>query len=146
MSKITFVVGLDGSPAGERALAFAKQQASRMGVCTIAICYVIEWSPFSFQTIEENEQRHMRREEELQLARDRVVDPAVAATTKDGFDVTGTVLHGDAAEILGQLADETGAEQIIVGRIGVRGLKDRMFGSVSGRLATLAKVPVTIIP
>ena len=63
MSKTTLVVGLDGSAAGEKALAFAKKQAKQLGDCTIAICYVIEWSPFSFQTPEENEKRHLRREE-----------------------------------------------------------------------------------
>ena len=56
------------------------------------------------------------------------------------------VRHGDAAEILDNLAKELGAEQIIVGRVGARGLKDRMFGSVSGRLVASAAVPVTIIP
>jgi nucleotide-binding universal stress UspA family protein len=146
MSKTTLVVGLDGSAAGEKALAFAKKQAKQMGDCTIAICYVIEWSPFSFQTPEENEQRHLRREEELKLAHDRVLDPAVAATKKDGLEATGIVRHGDVAEILAELADEVGAAQIVVGRVGARGLKDRVFGSVSGRLVASATVPVTIIP
>ncbi|MEP2027220.1 MAG: universal stress protein [Paracoccaceae bacterium] len=146
MSKTTLVVGLDGSPAGDKALAFAKLQANRMEDCAIAICYVIEWSPFSFQTPEENAQRHSRREEELKLAHDRVLDPAVAATKSDGFEATGTVRHGDVAEILAELAEEQGAAQIIVGRVGARGLKDRVFGSVSGRLVASATVPVTIIP
>ena len=146
MSKTTLVVGLDGSAAGEKALAFAKKQAKQMGDCTIAICYVIEWSPFSFQTPEENEKRHLRREEELKLAHNRVLDPAVAATKKDGIEATGTVRHGDVAEILAELADEVGATQIVVGRVGARGLKDRVFGSVSGRLVASATVPVTIIP
>ncbi|AXI53691.1 hypothetical protein SuNHUV7_04540 (plasmid) [Pseudoseohaeicola sp. NH-UV-7] len=146
MSKTTLVVGLDGSPAGEKALAFAKRQAKRMGDCTIALCYVIEWSPFTFQTPEENEQRHKRREEELKLAHDRVLDPALASAKQDGHTATGVVRHGDAAEILDDLAKELGAEQIIVGRVGARGLKDRMFGSVSGRLVASAAVPVTIIP
>ncbi len=68
MSKTTFVVGIDGSDAGERALAFAKTRAKAGDDCTIALCYVIEWSPFSFQTPEENEQRHKRREEEISLS------------------------------------------------------------------------------
>jgi nucleotide-binding universal stress UspA family protein len=146
MSKTTLVVGLDGSAAGEKALAFAKKQAKQLGDCAIAICYVIEWSPFSFQTPEENEQRHLRREEELKLAHDRVLDPAVEATKKDGLEATGIVRHGDVAEILAELADEVSAAQIVVGRVGARGLKDRVFGSVSGRLVASATVPVTIIP
>ena len=104
MSKTTIVVGLDGSEAGARALAFAKNQANQIGDCTIAICYVIEWSPFTFQTPEENEQRHKRREEELKLAHERVLDPAVKDTEAAGHDVVGIVQHGDAADILDAVA------------------------------------------
>ena len=146
MSKTTFVVGIDGSDAGERALAFAKTRAKAGDDCTIALCYVIEWSPFSFQTPEENEQRHNRREEEISMAHSRVLGPAVDATKKDGCAVTAIVKHGDAAEILDGLAKQLGAEQIIVGRVGARGLKERVFGGVTGRLVASASVPVTIIP
>ena len=134
MSKTTIVVGLDGSEAGARALAFAKAQAKQIGDCAISICYVIEWSPFSFQTPEENEQRHKRREEELALARERVLDPAVKDTESAGVTVEGIVRHGDVADILHDVAKKKGAIQIVVGRVGVRGLKDRLFGGVTGRL------------
>ena len=48
------IVGLDGSPSGERAFAFAKDLASRIGSCELILVFVIEWSPYSFQTPEEN--------------------------------------------------------------------------------------------
>ena len=146
MTHTTIVVGLDGSEAGARALAFAKQQAMRIDDCAITLCYVIEWSPFSFQTPEENEMRHRRREEELKLAHDRILDPAVNATAAEGFKTEGIVRHGDAAEILERIAVERKASQIVVGRTGQRGLRERLFGGVSGRLVATATVPVTIIP
>lgn len=146
MSKTTIVVGLDGSNAGARALDFAMAQAKQIGDCTIAICYVIEWSPFSFQTPEENEQRHKRREEELAMARERVLDPAVKETEAAGHKVVGVIKHGDVADILDDLAKAHNASQIVVGRVGARGLKERLFGGVTGRLVAAASVPVTIIP
>ncbi|WP_106745794.1 universal stress protein [Yoonia maritima] len=146
MTETVFVVGIDGSDAGERALAFAKDRAKAVGDCTIVLCYVIEWSPFSFQTPEENEMRHKRREEEISMAHSRVLDPAVAATMNDGVNVIGVVKHGDVAEILDGLAKKHEAAQIIVGRVGVRGLRERVFGGVTGRLVASAAVPVTIIP
>ena len=146
MSKTTIVVGLDGSEAGKRALDFAKEQAKGIGDCTVAIVYVIEWSPFSFQTPEENEERHKRREEELKLAHERVLDPAVAQAKEAGLEVIGIVKHGDVADILDATAKKHGASQIVVGRVGVRGLKERVFGGVTGRLAAGASVPLTIIP
>lgn len=146
MSKTTIVVGLDGSEAGARALAFAKERAKLIEGGTIVICYVIEWSPFSFQTPEENEQRHKRREEELQLAHERVLDPALREIEAEGLTVEGIVRHGDAADILDAVARKHEASQIVVGRVGARGLKDRVFGGVTGRLAASSSVPVTIIP
>jgi nucleotide-binding universal stress UspA family protein len=146
MSKTTFIVGLDGSEAGARALAFAKDRAKAVGDCRIIICYVIEWSPFAFQTAEENRERHKRREAEIAMARERVLDPALTMTRAEGFEIDGIVRHGDAAEILDQIARQEDAKQIIVGRVGARGLKARLFGGVAGRLAATAAVPVTIIP
>jgi nucleotide-binding universal stress UspA family protein len=146
MTKTTIVVGLDGSEAGARALDFAVGQAIRIGECAITVCYVIEWSPFSFQTPEENEQRHKRREEELILARDRIVDPAVKKIEGEGITVEGIVRHGDVADILDDLAKKAGATQIVVGRVGARGIRERLFGGVTGRLVATSDVPVTIIP
>ena len=140
------VIGLDGQSSGEKALEFAKSMAANMDSCELIIVYVIEWSPFSFQTSEENAQRHKRREEELALARERIVEPAVKQVTDDGVTVQGIVRHGDVADILDDLAKKHGAQQIVVGRVGLRGLKERMFGGVTGRLVVASSVPVTIIP
>ena len=146
MDSTTLLVGLDGSEASERVLAFAKRQAAAMGGARLLLCYVIEWSPFTFQTAEENEQRHRRREEEIDLARERVLDPAVEGARAEGFEIEGVVRHGDVADILERLADEREAAQIVVGRVGARGLAERVFGGVSGRLVAAAKVPVTVVP
>ncbi len=73
------VIGLDGHSSGERALEFAKTLAGQIGSCEIQVVYVIEWSPYSFQTAEENAQRHKRREEEISIAMERVVNPAIAS-------------------------------------------------------------------
>ena len=146
MTTSTIVVGLDGGEAGARALAFATTQAKLIGSCELKLVYVIEWSPFSFQTSEENAQRHKRREEELALARERIVEPAVKQVTDDGVTVQGIVRHGDVADILDDLANIHRAQQIEVGRVGLRGLKERMFGGVTGRLVVASSVPVTIIP
>jgi len=140
------IVGLDGSDAGKRALDFAKTRAKLIGDCHILLVYVIEWSPFSFQTAEENEKRHTRREEELNLAHERVVGPAVQKTEAEGCSVEGIVRHGDVAEILEGLARKHAASQIVVGRMGERNMKERLFGGVTGRLVAASSVPITVIP
>ncbi len=145
MAGTGMIVGIDGSEAGERALAFAKERAREAGEGLI-IVYVIEWSPFTFQTPEENEERHKRREEELVLAHERVLDPAVNIAKADEVEVEGIVRHGDPAEILEEIAVEKKAAHIIVARSAERRLRDHFFGSVSSRLAAISTVPVTIVP
>jgi len=121
---VKIVIGLDGTDTGERALAFAKDLAAKMDACELIAIYVIEWSPFTFQTAEENAQRHKRREDEIALATSRIVDPAVASLT---------------------LTVEHGASQIIVGRGSSDGFAKRIFGSSTQSLVMHADVPVTVV-
>ena len=142
---VKLVIGLDGTDTGERALAFAKDLASRMDACELLAIYVIEWSPFTFQTAEENAQRHKRREEEIALATSRIVEPAVASLKDAGFSASGIVRHGDVAETLNKLTTEHGGSQIIVGRASSDGFTTRIFGSSTQNLVMHADVPVTVV-
>ena len=140
------VVGLDGSPQGEKALAHAKRLARLIGECELVLVYVIEWTPYSFHNAEELAERHRRREQEIGQARDYVLKPAVTAAEAEAFQVLPIVRHGDAADILEAVAIEHGAAQIVIGRTGARNFRERLFGGVAGRLIAAASVPVTIIP
>ncbi len=139
------VVGLDGEDTGKRALAFAEDLAKRTDNCEIIAVYVIEWSPFTFQTAEENAQRHKRREEEIQIATTRVIEPAVESLKADGFQAHGIVRHGDVAEVLNAISKENGASQIVVGRSSAGGFTKRFFGSAAQNLVMHADVPVTVV-
>lgn len=142
---VKIVIGLDGTETGERALAFATDLASKIDACELLAIYVIEWSPFTFQTAEENEQRHKRREEEIKLATSRIVDPAVKRLKEAGFSASGLVQHGDVAETLNRLAVDNGATQIIVARASSDGFAKRFFGSSTQNLVMHADVPVTVV-
>lgn len=139
------VVGLDGHGSGERALAYAERLAKLIGDCELMIVYVVEWSPYSFQTAEENAQRHKRREEEISTATQRVIDPAVAKVKSSGITARGKVRHGDVASILIAVAEEEKAEQIIVSRSSEGGFAKRFFGSATSNLVMHASVPVTVV-
>lgn len=141
----TIVIGLDGAGTGERALTFAKNLATRIGDCELLVAYVIEWSPYTFQTAEENAQRHKRREEELALANTRIIDPAIKALADAGFTARGVVQHGDVAETLNDIAKENAGTQIIVGRASASGFSKRIFGSSTQNLVMHADVPVTVV-
>ena len=141
----TIVIGLDGAGTGERALTFAKNLAKKTGDCELLVAYVIEWSPFSFQTAEENAQRHKRREEELALATTRIIDPAIKGLTDAGFKARGVVRHGDVADTLREITKENRGSQIIVGRASASGISKRIFGSSTQNLVMHADVPVTVV-
>ncbi|OIQ44734.1 MAG: universal stress protein [Roseobacter sp. MedPE-SW] len=142
---VKLVVGLDGTETGDRALAFAKDLASKIDASELIAIYVIEWSPFTFQTADENAKRHLRREEEIELATSRIVEPAVSALRKAGFNARGIVRHGDVAETLDKLTVENEGSQIIVGRASADGFTKRMFGSSTQNLVMHASVPVTVV-
>ena len=139
------VIGLDGTETGERVIAFAKDLARLIGSCELVVAYVIEWSPYTFQTPEENAQRHKRREEEVDLATSRIVTPAVEALREAGFQAQVVVRHGDVAETLNAITMEMGGSQIVVGRSSADGIKKRIFGSSTQNLVMHADVPVTVV-
>lgn len=141
----TFLVGIDGSEPGQRAVDFAVERA-KAGKAKLTVVYVIEWSPYTFNTPEENEVRHKRREEEIERAKSQVLDPLVASLKAGGTDVEGIVRHGNAAEVLSGLAGEKGACQIFIGRRGLSKVQALLFGSVAGTLVQVSPVPVTVVP
>lgn len=139
------VIGLDGHGSGERALNFAQKLAGLIGDCELLVVYVVEWSPFSFQTPQENEERHKRREEEISTAMERVVTPALEKLEKAGLTAKGIVRHGDVADTIISIAKDESADQIIVCRASEGGIAKRIFGSATSNLVMGASVPVTVV-
>lgn len=139
------VIGLDGQESGKRALAFGRRMAELIGDAELIVVYVIEWSPYSFQTAEENAQRHKRREEEIATAMERVVTPAVESLKDSGLSVRGLVRHGDVADTLNAVSEEENADQMIVSRSSEGGITKRLFGSSTSNLVMGASVPVTVV-
>jgi len=141
----TILIGIDGSKAGEHAVNFAVSQAKSDNT-SLVLAYVVEWSPYTFNTPEENEQRHLRRKEEIKTARERVLNPILTSLESQNIKALGVVRHGQVADVLLLIAKEQDAGQIVVGRVGHSGIKSLLFGSVAAKLIQLAHIPVTIVP
>ena len=139
------VVGYDGSEGSKRAVDFAVDRASALGA-TLVVAHVLEWSPYSFLTPNELEERHKRRNEELKRAEEAVLAPLVASLDTSGLTIETSLKYGNIADTLAKLSRDTGAVQIVIGRQGESGLASRLFGSVAGSLAQSSTVPVTIVP
>ena len=144
MSEV-MIVGVDGSEPGMRAAEFAVNVASAHNA-KLLIVHVIEWSPYTFNTPEENEQRHNRREREIEAANTSVLQPLVVKLSGCGASLEGLVFHGHPAKMLNRVALDNGASQIFIGRTGGSGISQLLFGSVTSNLVQTAAVPVTVIP
>jgi nucleotide-binding universal stress UspA family protein len=140
----TMLVGVDGSESSRRAADFATMRA-KAARARLVVAYVIEWSPYSFNTPEENAQRHKRREDEIARA-EAHLDPLLGELRAAGIEIEGVVRHGHPAEVLSALAGEYGAAQIFIGRRGVSKIAAMLFGSVAGSLVQVSPVPVTVVP
>lgn len=139
------LVGYDGSPAAHRAVDFAVDRARFRGE-GVLIAHVLEWSPYSFLTPTEIEERHKRRKEELERAQRAIIDPLLDSLKDSGVPVECAMRYGHIAETLSTMAGEDDISLVIIGRMGRAGLGSRVFGSVAGTLAQIAPVPVTIVP
>ena len=139
------MVGIDCSECGDRAIEYAIDHTQR-SEAKLFVAHVIEWSPFSFSTVEENFERHKRREEELKRAHSEVIDPVVNRLKAEGINAEGLVRHGNVAGTLHELAMENDVTNIIVGRQGTSKLKAHVFGSVGSHLVQMAECPVTVVP
>jgi nucleotide-binding universal stress UspA family protein len=139
------LVGIDCSDCSERALEYAADWVAATGR-ELIVAHVIQWSPFSFQTPQENEERHKRREAELERAHLDVVDPVVNRLRERGLKVRGVIRHGHPAETLCAVAAEFGAAHIVVGKTGSSRIRAQLFGSVAHSLVQISKQPVTVVP
>lgn len=144
MSK-KILVAYDGSEAAKRAVDFAVDRARARGE-GVLIAHVLEWSPYSFLTPTEIEERHKRRKEELERAEKALLAPLLADLKDSGVKVETTMKYGQVAETLCDLAKRDDVSLLMIGRVGQSSLSQRFFGSVAGTLAQISPVPVTIVP
>ncbi|WP_135507398.1 universal stress protein [Roseovarius aestuariivivens] len=140
-----FVVGYDGSVTARRALDFALSRAKAQGG-TILLVHVLEWSPYSFLTPQELEERHKRRREEMDRAKHHILEPVITEISDQGVEVTSELRYGKTADVICEIATDQKATQIIIGRDGHSALSARVFGSVASALVQIAPVPCTIVP
>lgn len=140
-----FVVGYDGSAGAERALAFAVEKARDQGG-SVLIALVLEWSPYSFLTPTELEERHKRRNEELSRAEAAVMKPVLERLSDSGVSIETTIKYGHITNTLIDICENHSASQVVIGRNSETSLGQRLFGSVASAMAQTSPVPCTIVP
>lgn len=140
------VVGVDTSEASRRAVELACRWHGSGLIRAVLLVHVVPWSPFSFQTPQDNELQHVHREQEKDAAREQILQPLADLARKFDVEPELIVRHGDGVHVLEEIAGEREDRMIIVGRTGDSGLRERLFGGLPAHLVKSSGVPVVVVP
>lgn len=145
MKKI--LLATDGSESAMRALDFAVRLASAFQA-ELRLVTIMQDMGLSRSDLEE-----FTRTENLSLAEvlsnqaEETLAKAKSRALELGASRLGTeVASGDPAEMILKIAERDGADTIIVGKRGWGTLRGMLLGSVSQKLASLARCPVVVVP
>ncbi len=146
MSTQSIVAGTDGSASAERAVEEAGKLALALGATVHVVTAYRDTSAASWMAAAggfpvgepiSDEDARIQAEEVVTRARDHLVSL--------GVDAHGHVCSGDPAQALITVADDQGAEMIVVGNRGMSGAR-RVLGSVPNSVSHNATCGVLIVP
>ena len=145
----TFVVAVDGSESGWKALDLAATLA-KLWAAQLVLVHVVSFQPLSqdleaWAEIEGLTARTLRGQVNYRRTLgDRIIAEGEALIGKKGFDqVTARVVDGNVAGEIVKVVEDTNADMLFVGSRGLSDLKGMLLGSVSHKLTHLA--PCTCI-
>lgn len=138
----TIAVGTDGSQTAQRAVGFAVDMAERYGAGLVVAS--------SYEPVREDHLEHERREapRDIQWAINPMenVEPALRdaedAARARRVPITTDARRGDPASVLCAVAEEYGADVLVVGN---RGMRRRVLGSVPNTVSHRAPCSVVIV-
>jgi len=139
------VVGTDGSDTAAEAVRQAVDLAKLSGA---QLSIVSAYEPVSKRRIEGEQQgvpvdvqHEIGPREDVNL----VLDGAAAAAKREGLEVQTHPVEGGPSDALLSVAEETGADLIVVGNKGMTGAKRFLLGSVPNNVSHHAPCSVMII-
>ncbi len=138
----TITVGTDGSDTANRAVDFALEMAERFGAKVVVAS--------SYRPVSEDRLRHEQKgaPEDIQWSINPTedVDSALRGVEEKararGLEVTSEAREGDPADVLCDIAEQHGADLLVVGN---KGMKRRVLGSVPNSVSHKAPCSVVIV-
>ena len=139
------VVGTDGSETAAEAVRQARELAKLAGA-TLSI--VSAYSPIPERKVKDQQreapadvQYEIGPREDVNL----ILDTAAAEARKEGLEVQTHPVEGDPGEAILNVAEETGADLIVVGNKGMTGARRFLLGSVPNNISHHAPSSVMIV-
>ena len=138
----TITVGTDGSDTASKAVEFALDVAEKFGAKVVVAS--------SYRPVGEDRLRQEQREapQDIQWSINPTedVDKALRSVEemarKRGLEVTSEARQGDPAEVLCDIAEQHGADLLVVGN---KGMHRRVLGSVPNSVSHNAPCSVVIV-
>jgi nucleotide-binding universal stress UspA family protein len=141
----TIVVGTDGSDTAGKAVGQAVDLAKSIGA---KVLIVSAYEPVSDSRLRE-EGRQLPADMQWMVNPredvDATLEAAAARAEEDGVTVESFARQGDPADAILDVAEEQGADLIVVGNKGMTGAKRFLLGSVPNKVSHHAPCSVLII-
>jgi nucleotide-binding universal stress UspA family protein len=139
------VVGTDGSETAAEAVRQARELA-RLAGATLSV--VSAYAPLPERKVKDV-QRDAPADVQYEIGpREDVIlilDTAAAEARKEGLEVQTHPVEGDPGEAILKVAEETGADLIVVGNKGMTGARRFLLGSVPNNISHHAPCSVMIV-
>jgi nucleotide-binding universal stress UspA family protein len=141
----TIVVGTDGSETAAKAVSEATELARALGASIELVC---AYEPVPSQRLR-SESREVPSDVQWMVTpredADATLREASEAIQEAGVPVISYAREGDPADAILDVAEERGADLIVVGNKGMTGAKRFLLGSVPNRVSHHAPCSVLII-
>jgi nucleotide-binding universal stress UspA family protein len=137
----SIVVGTDGSPSADLAVARAAEIAKATG-SQVHLVTAYPDVPSYRETITSSAKVEPI---ELRQVAENVLSRKARPLEDDGIEVTHHAREGDPAEVLIDVAQSVGADLIVVGARGLSGLQRFLLGSVSSKLSHHSPISVMVV-
>lgn len=134
-----YVVAVDGSEPGEKALDHALMLATRLDA-SLTVVYSVE--P---RILEDGEELYQEDPDAAGERGEEILADAAARADDSDVTVETELLWGDPTETVPSYAEESDADGIVVGHRGLSRRVEGMVGSVAKSIVQNATVPVTVV-
>jgi nucleotide-binding universal stress UspA family protein len=137
----SIVIGTDGSPSAAAAVRGGAEVARGSGA-RVHLVTAYPDIPSYRETIRSSAKAEAI---DLQEVAEAVLARAVGVLEAEGVEVETHAREGDPADVIIRVAEEVGAELIVVGSRGLTGLERFLLGSVSSKLSQHAPTSLMVV-
>ncbi len=145
MTKLRYIVGVDGSECSLRAVQRAVNLAESTNA-DITVLYVLDAVDAYPLTIEGYIPPAVNKDEQYKSIQSNILNPILDQFNDFSGDMNTEISEGDPVEEIQKRIKEVHANMVFVGRKGRSRIIDILLGSVANKLAHYVGVPIVLVP